>query len=218
MFGTNPKLAPEKSNGDFLQIVSIFHTIQAEGPYAGWPAIFIRLGGCNLSCNFCDTEFDIYTKVALKDIIEELSKYPNTSLVVITGGEPFRQSIGPLCRQCIDLGYKVQIESNGTIYREVPQEVEVVCSPKRLGGGRFHIANRMYPHIKAFKFLVSTTRPFYNTIPNIVPMALKDMVYIQPMDEMDKKLNADNINLAVRIVMESGYKLSLQIHKMIGLP
>ena len=66
MFGYNLKRPVIKGNGQFLSIKSIFKTLQAEGPYCGVPAIFIRLGGCNLACSFCDTEFEDYLEKSLQ--------------------------------------------------------------------------------------------------------------------------------------------------------
>ena len=57
MFGKNPIRKPENHDGNFLKIQEIFYTIQGEGIYSGYPAVFVRLGGCNLACKFCDTDF-----------------------------------------------------------------------------------------------------------------------------------------------------------------
>src|ERR1051325_10188368 len=100
MFGKNKILKPEIHAGLNLDVQKIFLTLQGEGPYVGQPSVFVRLGGCNLACNFCDTEFDSYKKISLKKIISEVKKLSQNSskkrvrnLVVITGGEPLRQPI-----------------------------------------------------------------------------------------------------------------------------
>ena len=106
MFGYNSKLPVVKGNGSSLFIKIIFKTLHAEGSNVGVPAIFLRLGGCNLSCSFCDTEFEDYSKKNLDEIIlqtQTLSKNNQNRqsifLVVITGGEPFRQPIYKLCER-----------------------------------------------------------------------------------------------------------------------
>jgi len=58
MFGTNPLSKPIESDGLYLEVQDIFSTIQGEGPFAGKPAVFLRLAGCNLRCFFCDTDFE----------------------------------------------------------------------------------------------------------------------------------------------------------------
>ena len=94
----------EQGDGTLLKVHSIFMTIQGEGPFSGHPAVFIRLAGCNLACPFCDTE---YTENAVTMTIPEIRKAVrnahtvNKGLVVITGGEPFRQNIVRLCNRLL---------------------------------------------------------------------------------------------------------------------
>ncbi len=126
-------MKPEIHCGENLDVQEIFPTLQGEGPYAGHPSIFIRLGGCNLACDFCDTEFDSYKKISLKKILAEVKKLTKNSvrkLIVITGGEPFRQPIERLCEELVKLNFLVQIETNGTLFRDLPAEVKIICSPK----------------------------------------------------------------------------------------
>ncbi len=98
MFGKNKIMKPEIHLGENLDVQEIFPTLQGEGPYVGQPSVFIRLGGCNLACSFCDTEFDSYKKISLKKILSQVEKLAKNSsgkivrkLIVITGGEPLRQ-------------------------------------------------------------------------------------------------------------------------------
>ncbi len=132
MFGANIKLKPEITAGEFLKIHSIFHTIQGEGPFSGRASAFIRLSGCNLACKFCDTEFDYYEILSIDEILDRISSMKG--MVVITGGEPFRQTLGPLCKKLLSHGRMVQVETNGTLYNEIPDEILIVCSPKNSGG------------------------------------------------------------------------------------
>lgn len=207
MYGQNPKRPQEKSDGSVLKIVNIFDTIQGEGPFAGHYAQFIRLGGCNLACSFCDTEFEVFTEMKIADIPNS-----NAKLVVITGGEPFRQNIGPLCEMLIARGQKIQIESNGTLYNKIPDEVEVVCSPKATNGKYFNIHRDLEKHIIAYKILVSEDYNF--EIPNHFKTK---PIYIQPIDEYDEQKNSKNLSLAKNIAMQNNYILSIQIHKVIGV-
>ena len=126
-FGNNPILAPKITDGKALDVQEIFATFQGEGIFTGFPAVFIRLGGCNLACKFCDTEFDSYQNLSLEEIILETKKLSENNkkrthnLIVITGGEPLRQNIIPLCEELIQDGFVVQIETNGTLYRKLKE-------------------------------------------------------------------------------------------------
>lgn len=214
MRGKNPIRPPEKGSGQTLYVQSIFPTLQGEGPNAGTPAVFVRLGGCNLACDFCDTEFESFNEMQLEAMLAEIDSH-QIPFVVMTGGEPMRQNITPLCEALIRRNYKVQIETNGLLYLELPQQVEIICSPKNPGSGYYKIRKDLMARINAYKFIVSATHPLYKHIPEI-----KDNVpvYIQPMDEYDAIKNKQNRELAEKLVMEKNYLLSLQLHKILQLP
>src|ERR1700756_5367366 len=99
MFGTNPQRPIDGGDGRTLAVQSIFYTLQGEGPFSGQPAVFIRLAGCNLACTFCDTDFEsgIENRMETDVLIEHVGNLLAASrLVVLTGGEPLRQNVGPL--------------------------------------------------------------------------------------------------------------------------
>jgi 7-carboxy-7-deazaguanine synthase len=222
MFGNNPKRPPVKSDGTELFVQNIFKTLQAEGPFVGVPSVFVRLGGCNLACSFCDTEFESFTQKSVDNIISEIQKLSKNRLgkqsiflVVITGGEPLRQSINLLCEKLITWGYKVQIETNGTLYQELPDEVEIVCSPK-IVNGKYHAINpTLLPKISAFKYLISANHLGYDVVP--MEKSHQGEIFVQAMDEYDEELNIKNKKLAVVLALEHGYRLSYQIHKELDI-
>jgi len=219
MFGQNPKRSSISGDGNELEIQSIFRTIQGEGFFVGTPSVFIRLGGCNLACKFCDTEFEDFKVFPLDKALKEVLKLSGDSikLIVITGGEPLRQPIELLCTKLIELGFTIQIETNGTLYRNLPKEVYIVCSPKAGSSGYSKIREDLLPHINAIKFLVSENIQKYNYIPEVGQTEYKIPVFIQPIDQYNELLNKKNTELAVRLVLETGYRLSLQTHKFIGI-
>lgn len=218
MLGTNPIRKPVQGDGLLLDIQSIFATLQGEGIYAGWPAVFVRLGGCNLACAFCDTEFETFNTRLLADILTEIRQLAGDvrKLIVITGGEPFLQPIEKLCSELVAAGFKVQIETNGTLYRDIDEQVDIMCSPKNTGKGYFPIRSDLLARVNAFKFIISAHNNAYaevgevgqrNTIP----------VYVQPMDEYDSQKNRDNLKRATELAQTRGYRLSLQLHKIAGI-
>lgn len=197
-----------------LMVHSIFTSLQGEGPFSGEPAVFIRLAGCNMvpPCSFCDTDYDSisieWDQMELADhvfgVIE--TKYPNINLVVITGGEPFAQNFVELvtwlsCR--IDL--KIQIETNGSIDGpwDFPWDVvTVVVSPKQN-------VSVIISKIDAFKILVQEGDEVEHG--HIID------TYLQPLDTKDPVQNKKNMDWAVKLCMETGYKLSLQLHKILSI-
>ncbi len=223
MKGSNPIRPPLQDSGDLIAVKAIFPTLQGEGPYSGFPAVFVRLGGCNLACEFCDTEFEDFSLMKIDDIAEKVqscakrTKNSAINLVVITGGEPLRQNIAPLCARLISEGFKVQIETNGTIYRDLPAAVEIVCSPKISGGKYHHLRADLLPRISAFKFIISASRKGYDNVAEIGQGEGNIPVYVQPMDEADDSKNAANLALAKELALQQGYILSLQLHKIIGI-
>lgn len=218
MRGKNPKRGIQNGSGDELAVKHIFATIQGEGPHAGVPAVFVRLGGCNLACDFCDTDFEDFSSMMLVDILARVNTLAGArKLVVITGGEPLRQPLMPLCEALLDAGYRVQVETNGTLFRELPRDVDIVCSPKNTGEGYFPLREDLLARVNALKFLVSRARADYADVPDVGQGKFGIPVYVQPMDEYDEKKNLENLRYAAEIAQRRGYRLSLQTHKIVGI-
>lgn len=223
MFGKNPIRKPEKGDGTILKVQQIFATFQGEGVFVGYPAIFIRLGGCNLACDFCDTEFESFEEMPLDNIINQTNllsgklkaKFTH-KLVVITGGEPFRQPIEKLCDELINLGYNVQIETNGTIYRNINKDVAIICSPKNTAKYT-PIRDDLLERIDCFKFIISATHPLYKNVGYVGQNKYNIPVYVQPMDEYEVEKNKANLEYTKKLASENGYRISLQIHKIMGI-
>lgn len=225
MFGKNPIRPPVAGDdGLTLSVVEVFPTLQGEGPYTGHPSVFVRLGGCNLACTFCDTEFEQFEPITLKALVADIETKALEHhervrrLVVITGGEPLRQNIVPLCEQLLQRGFQVQIETNGTVWRPLPEGVHVVCSPK-VSGGEYHaLRPDLLSRVDALKFIISDSRADYRDVGEVGQHARDIPVYVQPMDEYDADKNAANLARAAMLAQRDGYLLSLQTHKIMGIP
>ncbi len=116
-----------------IKVNEIFISFQGEGPYIGIPATFLRLYGCNLNCEWCDTDIGTYEILSVDEVAEILMtqmEFNNIDLLVITGGEPTLQ-MGEIKRLIKELpeDIKIQLETNGSIFEYVP-EMEYVISPK----------------------------------------------------------------------------------------
>jgi len=223
-----------------LDVHSIFYTIQGEGPFSGFPAVFIRLAGCNLQCPGCDTEYTQGRRHGHPEVIAEYvsSLIAPKGLVVITGGEPFRQNLTKLLQYLDDRRHLVQIESNGTLppssfyhYSKYPRMdhyhgVYIVCSPKT---GK--INPEILRHCCCLKYVLDADsmnpedglpiRALGHTAsPQLArpPEYWDRPIYLQPMDTGDPEHNARNIVAVKESCMKHGYRLQLQIHKYVGAP
>jgi 7-carboxy-7-deazaguanine synthase len=98
-----------------LVVNEIFHSIQGESTHAGRPCVFVRLTGCNLRCDWCDTEyaFSEGRRMAVEEVVEQVAAY-RCPLVEITGGEPLLQEpVYPLMGALLERGHTVLIETSG---------------------------------------------------------------------------------------------------------
>lgn len=244
MYGKNPIMKQDLCDaGRSLRVVkgSPFYTIQGEGPFAGHPAVFVRLHGCNLRCWFCDTEFsdpndpEIQTVRLARLVYDEIKlNHRKCNLVVITGGEPLRQDIRPFVRMLLDAGYAVQIETAGTLWLDglerflgpvYGHKFQIVCSPKTPA-----IHEMIYKHATAFKYVINDdviiqSDVFYSSSTQVQGSAVKPLVasrpgapvYLSPMDEYDDALNAKNRKRVAQLALEFGFIAGVQMHKLLEI-
>lgn len=224
----------EHLESGLLDVHSIFSTIQGEGPFTGQRAIFIRLAGCNLQCPLCDTDYTSVRSAGnpaqILKVVTDLIGYRATMgegyLVVITGGEPFRQNIRPLVNALLSVNLQVQIETNGTLYQDLPfNEITIVCSPK---AGKIH--PKLLPHISALKYVLHADEKNYGdglpvrALNHPVklqlarpPVDFSGTIYLQPVDEQDPEQNVRHLEAVIESVFEHGYTLQLQTHKILEM-
>lgn len=221
----------ERQPHDELAVHSIFDTIQGEGPFAGEPATFIRLAGCNLNCKWCDTDYTSKrSRLTPNEINDVMMTMPARRVVVLTGGEPFRQDFYGFFLHCIKPGQILQVETNGTLYRDFlekqyTEQMVIVCSPKTPA-----IDDRMWRFINALKYVVedgridetdglplSSVGPQYGR-PARPPEYWKGVIFVQPLDVQDPVKNLENLKAAAESCMKHNYILTTQIHKEAGLP
>lgn len=96
------------------EIAETFYSLQGEGDWTGTPMSFIRLAGCNLKCEWCDTDYSVKRVVSLNELVEEALSRPARK-VVITGGEPALQDTQPLVAELRKHKVKCHVETNGTL-------------------------------------------------------------------------------------------------------
>lgn len=206
-------------------VKEIFYTLQGEGANAGTPAVFLRFAGCNLwsgrerdrataVCRFCDTDFagtdgvgggKFRSAAALARAVA--ARWPGRAtasrFVVCTGGEPLLQLDAPLLKALHARGFRVAIETNGTL--PAPRGIDWICvSPKAdapLVLRRGDELKLVYPQ--------SGTEPERYTKLDF------DHFFLQPMDGPRR---AENTRLAADYCLRHpDWRLSLQVHKLIGI-
>lgn len=233
MFGQNPVAKNELAKDGYeLRVVkgSPFFTIQGEGPFAGDAAVFLRLHGCPLRCFFCDTEFSNPEDPTLEvgQIITEITQVAPewVRLLVITGGEPTRQTLHVLVSAMVGLGWTVQIETAGLIWQECLRDTVIVCSPKTEV-----IQSAVWDHAHAFKYVIRDGEidptdglPLTNTqkengkAKRLARPRSGAPVYLSPMDECNPELNRRNREMVAKIAKAFPYRAGVQLHKLMDLP
>jgi 7-carboxy-7-deazaguanine synthase (Cx14CxxC type) len=206
-------------------VKELFLTLQGEGVQAGSRAVFLRFAGCNLwsgreadrasaQCTFCDTDFvgtdgmgggKFVSAAGLADAVEQAwGEGGDNRLVVITGGEPMLQLDSALVEALHGRGFRVAIETNGTL--PVASGVDWVCVSPKAGT---EVIQRSGDELKLVWPQVG-----------IDPGELESWDFghflVQPMDCADRKAA---VEAAIRLAMERPkWKLSLQSLKLVGLP
>ena len=229
MYNEQPISKPTFAKNGDLEVHSVFKTIQGEGPFVGVSCVFVRLAGCNLQCPLCDTDYtnkdmQLTSVESLHFQVEEL--LGPTDLVVITGGEPFRQNLTPFVLELLEAGIQVQIETNGTLYLDqFPyDDITIVCSPKTGS-----INSNLKKHITAYKYVLHADHvdPF-DGLPDVVLGNLTKAkvarphdtfcgtVYVQPVDT-NSEMNKIHLECAKKSCLTYGYTLGVQLHKIIGV-
>jgi len=190
-----------------LQVAEIFYSIQGEGQWTGTPAVFVRLAGCNLNCRFCDTDYSLKFFASTDEIVSRVREAGgDCPMVILTGGEPLAQTESSALIEALRAaGRRVHIESNGTVPVELPHDVWLTVSPKE----RLHPL--MARRANEVKLIVD------GRVPDEWLPAFKD--HDIPMFLQPEGNKAANVSLALAAVQATPerYRLSLQIHKFIGV-
>lgn len=193
-----------------MKVNEIFYSLQGEGFNAGTPAVFVRFAGCNLQCPFCDTDFAVGIEMTEEDIAAQVVRYP-ASLVVITGGEPSLQLTESLVDALHRQGRRVAVETNGT--RPLPSNVDwITLSPKDTFLGM--VASPILTEVDELKVVFDGIHQpvIYENI------KVRHARFLQPCDTGDPQRNGIIVNQVVEYVKANPqWRLSLQIHKMIGI-
>lgn len=196
-----------------LPVMEAFYTIQGEGFHQGRAAYFIRLGGCDVGCVWCDVkeswDAGAHPKLAVEQIVEEAAKHP-ARLAVITGGEPLLHNLTELTHQLHEAGFEINIETSGS--SALSGELDWIClSPKKFKAplpGILSVANEL-------KVVIFNKHDFDWAEKYASQVSPTCKLYLQP--EWEK--SAVIMPLIIEYIKENPkWELSVQIHKYINVP
>ena len=206
-----------------LKINEIFYSIQGESSYVGYPTVFVRTTACNLRCNYCDTTYAYYSGklMSVEDVLAKIKSF-QSKYVCVTGGEPLLQNETlQLMKQLCDDGYKVSLETSGSLdCALVDERVKKIIDVKTPGSGEgqsFALENLQFADVNSeFKFVICSE---------------SDFEWAETFSKQNKLFETSNVLyspafrkidenwLAKKILSEnSSARLQLQLHKYIWSP
>jgi len=204
---------------DILKITEIFPSIQGEGLRQGEATLFIRLSGCNLKCPFCDTKYaweggkDYTTEQVLDKIKQTKLRFP-AEWVCLTGGEPLLQDLGSLVRKLKKEKFKIQVETNGTIYQPLPVDWYTL-SPKP---AEYFYSSEYKKRATEVKIIVTKDLDFELIRRLRTEFPVETPIILQP--QSNRKWSMKAAVKLLRHALRAGLKnikVSVQIHKIYGL-
>jgi 7-carboxy-7-deazaguanine synthase len=199
-----------------LKISEIFASVQGEGTRQGEPTIFVRLAGCNLNCEFCDTRYAWKggRNLSPGDVLEKIKiirrNFP-AAWVCLTGGEPLLQDVRWLVSQIKKKGLRVQVETNGTLYRPLAADWYTL-SPKP---EKYFFQPAFRKRAKEVKLIVTrrlefrTVQKLRKEFPRKTPLLLQPQSNRRWSIERSLKLLEESLSAGLPNV-----RLSAQLHKI----
>jgi organic radical activating enzyme len=195
-----------------------FYSLQGEGFYQGHAAYFIRLGGCDVGCVWCDVKESwnakIHPQKTITEIVAEASDAVNRKtknvIAVITGGEPLMYNVNKLTKALHDAGFQINIETSGS--HPISGELDWICiSPKKFKAPLPEViimANEL-------KIIIYNKSDFDWAEKYAIQTLPDCKLYLQPEWSKEKKMLPLIIDYIKR---HPKWELSLQIHKYINVP
>lgn len=199
-------------NGSSLPVMEEFYTIQGEGFHTGKPAYFIRIGGCDVGCHWCDVkeswDASIHPLVEIDSVVHKAASHAKT--VVVTGGEPMMFNLRLLTEKLHDAGLSIHIETSGA--HPYSGEFDWVClSPKKNAPP----LPRFYEEADELKVIIHNRHDFEWAKEHAAKVGEKCILFVQP--EWSKR--EVMMPLVTEFVMNNPqWNVSLQSHKYMNIP
>jgi 7-carboxy-7-deazaguanine synthase len=201
------------NNQSTLPVMEAFYTLQGEGFYQGRAAYFIRLGGCDVGCFWCDVkeswDGSQHPLLSVNNIVEEAKKYPGR-LAVITGGEPLMHNLNELTNALHAAGFETNIETSGS-YPLTGSWDWVCLSPKKFKAP----LPETLPFANELKVVVYNKSDFKWAEEYAAKVSATCKLYLQPEWSKDKEITPLIIEY---IKANPQWELSMQLHKYINVP
>jgi 7-carboxy-7-deazaguanine synthase len=202
----------EVNKGGMLPLMEEFYTIQGEGFHTGTAAYFIRIGGCDVGCHWCDVKeswnAELHPPTAVDLIVENASKYSET--VVVTGGEPLMWDMALLTKKLKENNRKVHIETSGA-YPLTGTWDWICLSPKK----NKLPTQTVYDKAHELKVIIYNKHDFIFAEEQAEKLNSNAVLFLQP--EWSKK--EEMTPLIVEYVMNNPkWRISLQTHKYLNIP
>lgn len=201
--------------GISLPIMEEFYTIQGEGFHSGSAAYFIRVGGCDVGCHWCDVKESwnalLHPPKTIDELLNNTRNASGTSrLVVITGGEPLMYDMNPLTKLLKKAGFSTNIETSGA-YKLTGQWSWICLSPKK----RKLPTQEIYQKANELKMIVFNKDDFRFAEEQAAKVSEECILFLQPEWSRKEKM----IPLIVDYVKANPkWRISLQTHKYIDVP
>jgi len=202
----------EINKGFSLPIMEEFYTIQGEGFHSGKAAYFIRIGGCDVGCNWCDVkeswDASIHPVTSADTVVENALKYAKT--VVITGGEPLESNLDYLTKKLHENKVSIHLETSGS-HKMTGQWDWICLSPKR---NKLPLT-AIYKKAHELKIIIRTKRDFLFAEEQAKLVAASCELYMQP----EWSVRDQMIPLMTDYIMDNPkWKISIQMHKYLNIP
>lgn len=207
------KSASDLKNGELLPLVESFYTIQGEGYNTGKAAFFIRLGGCDVGCRWCDAKETwnpaVFPPVPIDQIVSKCLEYPARS-IVITGGEPLNYPLDPLCLLLKENDLEIFLETSGS--KELTGFYDWIClSPKK----NQPPLEEIFAKADELKVIVQDESDFIWAEDNRRMVNDECQLFLQPEWSRSKIILPEIIEYVKR---HPAWKISLQTHKYMNIP
>jgi len=190
-----------------------FHTVQGEGLYSGQAAYFIRLGGCDVGCAWCDVkeswDASAHPQLEIEAIVAEASSF-QSRIAVITGGEPLMHDLGPLTQALRDAGFRTHIETSGA--HPFSGAWHHVClSPKKFKPA----LPETFERADELKVIVFNKHDLQWAEEQAAKVRPSCILFLQP--EWDKR-DAVMPMIVEHVKAHPKWRVSLQTHKYLNIP